>query len=246
MNYSNPTDVLQPKADDSDIEEKNEESDIEGNIDESDIEAESDVEDKNESDVDESDIEDLDESELAGGVTKGISKGGAGASKGASTSTGTGAGAGASKKESGNDESSSDSSDESSSESSDDDDYLQKFNQKLRDDLIMKFHPESKSHNYDEIKQLAKVSRNKNGIIVDELHKTIPILTKYEKTRILGQRAKQIESGATVLVQVPPNVIDSYLIAKLELAQQKIPFIIRRPLPNGGMEYWYVSDLEDV
>ena len=81
---------------------------------------------------------------------------------------------------------------------------------------------------------------------MDELHKTIPILTKYEKTRILGQRTKQIESGGATLVQVPPNVIDSYLIAKLELEQKKIPFIIRRPLPNGGMEYWYVSDLENT
>ena len=116
----------------------------------------------------------------------------------------------------------------------------------MREDLISNFHPESKSHNYEEIKQLAKVTRNKNGIIVDELHKTIPILTKYEKTRILGQRAKQIETGAVTLVQVPPNIIDSYLIAKLELAQNKIPFIIRRPLPNGGMEYWYVSDLENL
>jgi DNA-directed RNA polymerase I, II, and III subunit RPABC2 len=134
----------------------------------------------------------------------------------------------------------------SGSDSDDDEDYLQKFNKSMRDDLIMNFHPESKSHNYEEIKQLAKVMRNKNGIIVDELHKTIPILTKYEKTRILGQRAKQIETGAIPLIQVPPNIIDSYLIAKLELAQNKIPFIIRRPLPNGGMEYWYVSDLENL
>ena len=131
-------------------------------------------------------------------------------------------------------------------EEEDEDDYLQKFNQQMRDDLILNFHPESKSHNYEEIKQLAKVTRNKNGIIVDELHKTIPLLTKYEKTRILGQRAKQIECGAVPLIQVPPNIIDSYLIANLELEQNKIPFIIRRPLPNGGMEYWYVSDLENV
>ena len=136
--------------------------------------------------------------------------------------------------------------DEGDADASDDEDYLQKFNQSMRDDLILNFHPESKSHNYEEIKQLAKVTRNKNGIVVDELHKTIPLLTKYEKTRILGQRAKQIETGAIPLVQVPPNIIDSYLIAKLELAQNTIPFIIRRPLPNGGMEYWYVNDLENL
>jgi DNA-directed RNA polymerase subunit K/omega len=136
--------------------------------------------------------------------------------------------------------------DEGDADASDDEDYLQKFNKSMRDDLILNFHPESKSHNYEEIKQLAKVTRNKNGIVVDELHKTIPLLTKYEKTRILGQRAKQIETGAIPLVQVPPNIIDSYLIAKLELAQNTIPFIIRRPLPNGGMEYWYVNDLENL
>ena len=127
-----------------------------------------------------------------------------------------------------------------------DEDYLQKFTKSMRDDLIINCHPESRSHNYEEIKQLAKVTRNKNGIVVDELHKTIPMLTKYEKTRILGQRAKQIETGATPMVKVPPNIIDSYLIANLELTQNKIPFIIRRPLPNGGTEYWYVSDLEDL
>jgi DNA-directed RNA polymerase I, II, and III subunit RPABC2 len=159
----------------------------------------------------------------------------AGASEAGASEAGTGTGLDA------NEELSS-----SGSDSDDDEDYLQKFNQSMRDDLIMNFHPESKSHNYEEIKQLAKVMRNKNGIIVDELHKTIPILTKYEKTRILGQRAKQIETGAIPLIQVPPNIIDSYLIAKLELAQNKIPFIIRRPLPNGGMEYWYVSDLENL
>ena len=163
-----------------------------------------------------------------GGVNKNRKTGGA--KKG--TSTGEAEGADTSDTDDGSDD--------------DDDDYLQKFNQSMRDDLILNFHPESKSHNYEEIKQLAKVTRNKNGIVVDELHKTIPLLTKYEKTRILGQRAKQIETGATPLVQVPPNIIDSYLIAKLELAQNTIPFIIRRPLPNGGMEYWHVSDLENV
>ena len=29
----------------------------------------------------------------------------------------------------------------------------------------------------------------------------------------------------------------------MELEQNKIPFIIRRPLPNGSSEYWRVQDL---
>ena len=75
---------------------------------------------------------------------------------------------------------------------------------------------------------------------------TRPFLTKYEKSRILGQRAKQINSGAYPFVKVPENVIDGYIIAELELKQQRIPFIIRRPMPNGGSEYWKVKDLEDI
>jgi DNA-directed RNA polymerase I, II, and III subunit RPABC2 len=71
-------------------------------------------------------------------------------------------------------------------------------------------------------------------------------LTKYEKARVLGQRAKQIESGADPLVPVDNSIIDGYIIAEMELKAKKIPFIIRRPLPNGGSEYWKLRDLEDI
>ncbi len=131
----------------------------------------------------------------------------------------------------------------------DDDDgeqYLQKFDQSVNDNYILNFHPESVLQNYDEILSMTKVVRNSDGIIVDKLHRTIPYLTKYEKARILGQRAKQINSGAYPFVKVPENVIDGYIIAEMELKQKRIPFIIRRPLPNGGSEYWKIQDLEDI
>ena len=116
----------------------------------------------------------------------------------------------------------------------------------MRDDYLVNFHPESLIQNYDEIYNLARVVRDLNGVIVDTLHKTLPIMTKYEKTRILGQRAKQINDGATPFVKVQEGVIDGYLIALKELEEKKIPFIIRRPLPNRGSEYWYVEDLEII
>jgi len=131
----------------------------------------------------------------------------------------------------------------------DDDDgeqYLQKFDQSVNENYIVNFHPESVLQNYDEILSMTKVVRNDDGIIIDKLHRTIPYLTKYEKARILGQRAKQINSGAYPFVKVPENVIDGYIIAEMELKQKRIPFIIRRPLPNGGSEYWKVQDLEDI
>jgi len=136
--------------------------------------------------------------------------------------------------------------DENMDEDDDVDSKLKKFDKELRQDYLVNFHPESLIQNYDEIYNLARVVRDVNGVVVDNLHKTLPMMTKYEKTRILGQRAKQINDGATPFVKVPEGVIDGYLIALKELEDKKIPFIIRRPLPNRGSEYWMVEDLEII
>lgn len=127
-----------------------------------------------------------------------------------------------------------------------DDNYLQKFDNELTKNYIVDFHPECLHNNYDEIEKLSHVIRNSSNIIIDPFHKTLPFLTKYEKTRILGQRAKQIETGSKPLIRVPENIIDSYIIAELELKEKKIPFIIRRPIPGGAFEYWKLKDLEII
>jgi DNA-directed RNA polymerase I, II, and III subunit RPABC2 len=90
---------------------------------------------------------------------------------------------------------------------------------------------------------MTRIVRDENGVIVDPLHRTLPFITKYERARILGERAKQINSGAKPLIPVEPDVIDGYLIALAEFEQKKIPFIVKRPLPNGGCEYWKLKDL---
>jgi len=135
------------------------------------------------------------------------------------------------------------------SDDDDDDDgemYLKKFDREVNENYIVNNHPECMMQNYDEILAMTTVVRDENNIIIDDLHRTNPFLTKYERARILGQRAKQIETGATPFVKVPENIIDGYLIAEMELQQGRIPFIIRRPLPNGGSEYWKIGDLENI
>jgi DNA-directed RNA polymerase I, II, and III subunit RPABC2 len=139
--------------------------------------------------------------------------------------------------------------DELSDEDDEDEDgelYLKKFDREINENYIVNNHPECALQNYDEILAMTNVVRDSNNIIIDELHRTNPFLTKYERARILGQRAKQIETGATPFVKVPENIIDSYLIAEMELQQGRIPFIIRRPMPNGGSEYWKIRDLENI
>lgn len=127
-----------------------------------------------------------------------------------------------------------------------DENYLQKFDSEVNRNYINDFHPECLNHNSDEVSKLSRVIRDENNIIIDPLHKTQPYLTKYERARIIGQRAKQIETGAKPLVKVPENIIDSYVIAELELREKKIPFIIKRPIPAGKFEYWNLKDLENI
>jgi len=142
-------------------------------------------------------------------------------------------------------------SDDDISDGDDDDDepdenYLQKFDKDLKSNTISAFHPELLHHNNEEVEALSRVVRNEQGIISDPLHLTFPFITKYERARVIGERAKQLGMGAKPLVEVGADVIDPYLIALSEYEQKRIPFIIKRPLPNGGCEYWKFKDLESV
>tara|TARA_Y100000389_G_scaffold139774_1_gene137556 strand:+ start:255 stop:779 length:525 start_codon:yes stop_codon:yes gene_type:complete len=128
--------------------------------------------------------------------------------------------------------------------SEDEDEDFKKFDLDIKNNKLMDYHPEMKQISYEEMITLSTVVRDKNGIIIDPLHKTLPILTRYEQAKIIGLRAKQINSGSNPLIDIPDSMIDGITIAQEEFKQKKMPFIIRRPLPNGSSEYWKIEDLE--
>ena len=72
---------------------------------------------------------------------------------------------------------------------------------------------------------------------------TSRFLTKFEKVRVIGERAIQISNNYPVEIEVEEGIWDPLKIAEMELKQKKIPFIIRRFLPNGEFEDWEVNDL---
>jgi len=125
----------------------------------------------------------------------------------------------------------------------DDDNDINNIYEYIENDILCKYHPETKQINHLELESKTKIQRVDN-IITDENHTTIPIMTRYEKAKILGLRSSQINSGADVFIEVPPGIIDGITIANMELEAKKIPFIIRRPLPDGRSEYWAIRDLE--
>ena len=130
-------------------------------------------------------------------------------------------------------------------EEDDDEDYLKKFDENLQKNIIQDHHPELHVQNYEEIEALCTIVKDAKGNIVDPLHRTIPFISKYEKARVLGERAKQLDAGATPFIEnLDPTIIDGYLIALKEFEEKKIPFIIQRPLPDGACEYWRLKDLD--
>lgn len=95
----------------------------------------------------------------------------------------------------------------------------------------------------DEVEVLQEDQPSSWGKKISEADWTsVPFLTKYERARILGTRALQISKNADLLVD-PGAETDPYKIAEMELQERKIPFIIRRYMPDGSYEDWKVSEL---
>lgn len=81
--------------------------------------------------------------------------------------------------------------------------------------------------NYDNLK---KTNRSK------------PVMSKYERTKIIGVRAQQLSEGSIPLVEVPKHLTRTLDIATYELKMRKTPFIVKRNV-GSSIEYWKVEDL---
>lgn len=71
--------------------------------------------------------------------------------------------------------------------------------------------------------------------------RTLPLLTKYEKARIIGIRATQLSNGSMPRVNIDSdNVLE---IAEAEFRAMDIPFMVRRYLPDGSYEDWRLKEM---
>ena len=85
--------------------------------------------------------------------------------------------------------------------------------------------------------------KSKRGYTKNKERITATFLTKYERARILGTRALQLSKNAPPMVVPQPGETDPYKLAERELAERKIPFIVRRYLPDHTYEDWKLSEL---
>ena len=127
--------------------------------------------------------------------------------------------------------------------SDDEEDGFAKLTDQLRQETLQSYHPSLSTGTDDFVQAKCCIRRDASGLIDDPNHLTLPVLSKYEKTRILGLRSAQIAAGSAPCVD-RAGITDPFELARMELKARKVPFIIKRPLPGKESEYWRVSELE--
>lgn len=104
----------------------------------------------------------------------------------------------------------------------------------------------SEENNYEEedvmVEQESGEREEEKMEIEVEKRFTSPIMTKFERAKILGIRAQQISMSAPIMVEYG-NETDPVEIAKKELKEKKTPLIVLRRLPDNTYEKWAVKDL---
>jgi len=103
-------------------------------------------------------------------------------------------------------------------------------------------HPECRIDYLENIMKVLPLSAYPPDL-TDKQHKSVPYLTLFEKTKLIGFRANQLAQGARPLVDVPAHMTDVIEIARLELEERRMPYILKRGMPDGSFEYWRLTDL---
>jgi DNA-directed RNA polymerase I, II, and III subunit RPABC2 len=131
-------------------------------------------------------------------------------------------------------------------------DYLDSTNDDLEEESILE---EEEVDNLSEVEDdsfkpsKSMITReNVYDQIYHQPYTTTGVLTKYEKTRIIAVRAAMIADGMGSLVD-PGDLTRPIDIARKELAENKLPLILRRPIPSRNhkkpnYEYRRVADLQ--
>jgi DNA-directed RNA polymerase subunit K/omega len=113
---------------------------------------------------------------------------------------------------------------------------------------LLKFHPEARIDTVEStamdtlLTNVPPTFANADGQ-VDTKHRSVPYLTQYERTKILGMRTNQLSQGARPYIAVPKHITILRDIARLELEARRLPIIVKRPMPDGTFEKWKLSDL---
>jgi len=98
-----------------------------------------------------------------------------------------------------------------------------------------------------------RIIENSDTVVFNQLlskydpkaYHTNNIMTKYEKANVLGVRMEQLAFGSKSALdkETIANLKNVKDIAREELKQKIIPFMICRTLPDKTEEFWRIDDL---
>ena len=80
--------------------------------------------------------------------------------------------------------------------------------------------------------------------IIENDKKTLPLLSKFEKARLIGIRKQQLATGSSACVKGEFSNLDE--IIEEELKQKTLPLIVRRILHNGSHEDWRIEEFKNI
>lgn len=105
-------------------------------------------------------------------------------------------------------------------------------------ETLLKHHPECVLEYEESEQSTIPITSSLN----DKKHRSMPFLSTFERTKILGFRTNQLAQGARPYVRVPDHITDVLDIAKIELEERRLPYIIKRYMPDGTYEKFRLSD----
>ena len=109
------------------------------------------------------------------------------------------------------------------------------------EDTFKDFNNNIKFHIYDPDRYEPEVHRELI-IVPSQYRKTSEYMSIYEYTEVISNRAKQIENGSMIFVDIG-NESDPIKMAELELRLKKCPLLIRRLITSNIAEIWDVNEM---
>ena len=111
------------------------------------------------------------------------------------------------------------------------------FNEKSFEDFNkqIKFYVHDPNKYENEIHKEINIVKNNN-------RRTSEIITKFEFTEVTSVRAKQIENGGKIFVDIQ-NETDPVVMAEMEIKMKCCPLSVRRMISSEIAEIWDVNDM---
>lgn len=89
------------------------------------------------------------------------------------------------------------------------------------------------------------MSREEIEIARSKPKRSIPFLTKFERSALISERSVQIAYGSPTTIVT--SLRDPIKIAEQELEERKIPLVIRREFPDDtDTEEWTISEFRKI